>query len=61
MTDLKTATEVAELLGEPRHRVRYVIDHYQITPAARASTVRLFGEVQIAAIKDKLFNMRIQK
>lgn len=61
MADMMTASEIAKMLGEPIHRVRYVIAHYQIEPAARASTVRLFADVQVAAIKDKLFNMRIQK
>ena len=61
MADLMTVSEIAKMLKEPNHRIRYLIAHYQIEPSARAATVRLFGSAQVLAIKEKLFNMRIQK
>jgi len=61
MSNLHTTGEIARILKERPTRVEYIIRRECLEPVDRVGLIRLFSDVQVAAIKDKLFNMRIQK
>lgn len=52
---LLTVGRIAELLGEPVHRVMYVLNSRpHITPCARAARLRLFDCRSVAMIRHEL-------
>lgn len=59
--DLYTVGQIAELLAEPPERVTYVIRKYRLKPVARVGIIRLFGRVQIEAIKSGLYQTQIRR
>ena len=60
MSDLFTTGQIADMLREPPTRVEYIIRRHHIKPVDRVGIIRLFNEVQVAAIKEKIFNMQIR-
>ena len=60
MSDLFTTGQIAEMLREPPTRVEYIIRRHRLKPVDRVGIIRLFNEVQVAAIKEKIFNMQIR-
>jgi hypothetical protein len=56
----KTATEIADALGEPPSRVNYIIQKHRLKPASRIGIIRLFDERQIEAIKQGLYGIQIR-
>ena len=51
---LPTVGEIARRLGEPVHRVTYVIQSRQIEPVSVAGNSRVFSESQVAFIAAEL-------
>jgi hypothetical protein len=49
-----TVTQLAEHLGEPLHRVQYVLRSRDIEPRVRVAGCRLFGREQVQPIADEL-------
>lgn len=49
-----TVGEVAAELGQPLHRVLYIIDSRRIEPAARIGRIRAFTHEQVEVIKREL-------
>ena len=60
-TDLWTATQIADKLGEPPQRVCYIIRKYRIKPVKRVGIIRLFDDKQLEAIKQGLFGIQIRR
>ena len=58
--NLFTASQIADLLGEPPRRVLYIISKYRLKPVQRIGLIRLFGESQVEAIKDGLYGIQIR-
>jgi hypothetical protein len=54
VTQLLTTGEIAARLGQPIHRVDYVVRARGIRPAARAGRLRVFGTEAIAQIQDAI-------
>ncbi len=48
---LFTVRDLASLLKQPRGRISHACDVYDIAPAQRAGTVKLFAESQIDGIR----------
>lgn len=46
--------DIAQLLGESKARVAYIIDSRGIKPAGRAGIVRVFGEDAVDRIRTEL-------
>ena len=61
MKDLFTTGQIADKLQERVARVEYAIRWLRLKPVDRVGIIRLFNELQIKAIKEKLYNLRIQK
>ncbi len=59
-TNLLTASQIADQLGEPPQRIDYVIRKYRLKPQQRIGIIRLFGEQQVQAIKEGLYNIQIR-
>ncbi len=59
-TNLYTASQIADQLGEPPQRVTYIIRKYRLKPASRVGIIRLFSEEQIKAIKQGLYGIQIR-
>jgi len=57
--ELWTVGQIADRLGEPPSRVAYIISKYRLKPVERVGIIRLFGEEQVEAIKQGLFNIQI--
>ena len=53
-THLPTVGEIARRLGEPIHRIEYVIRSRRITPRKRAGNARVFGEDSVELIANEL-------
>lgn len=51
---MPTVGEIARLLGEPIHRIEYVIRSRSIEPKGRAGNVRIFSEADVARIAHEL-------
>jgi hypothetical protein len=51
---MPTVGEIARRLGEPVHRVEYVIRSRKIRPATRAGNYRLFAGEDVRRIADEL-------
>ncbi len=61
MSNLFTTGQIAEQLDERIERVLYIIRRERLKPIERVGLYRLFNAMQVAAIKEALFNIRIQK
>ena len=59
-TNLLTASQIADRLGEPPQRVTYIIRKYRLKPVQRIGIIRLFDEEQIKAIKQGLYGIQIR-
>lgn len=59
--NLYTASQVADMLGEPPQRVTYIIRKYRLKPIQRVGIIRLFNQEQIEAIKHGLYNIQIRR
>jgi len=55
-----TTGQIAEQSGVRREQVAYAIHREGIEPVGRAGIVRLFGEGQIGAIREGLYNIQIR-
>ena len=51
---LPTVGEIARRLGQPLHRVEYMIDSRRIRPIGRAGNSRVFSEAAVDYIKAEL-------
>lgn len=51
---LLTIGKIADILGTPAHRVRYIITSRNIPPAAYAGGYRLFDREAVARIRHEL-------
>ena len=60
-TNLHTAGQIADELGEPPQRVCCIIRKHRMKPVKRIGIIRLFDEQQVKAIKQALFNIQIRK
>ncbi len=49
-----TVGEIARRLGEPLHRVQYVIRSRNIKPAVRAGNLRIFSDPDVRYIESEL-------
>ena len=58
--NLLTASQIADMLGEPPQRVTYIIRKYRLKPAQRIGIIRLFSQEQIQAIKQGLYGIQIR-
>jgi len=59
-SNLLTASQIADRLGEPPQRVTYIIRKYRIKPIQRIGIIRLFDEQQVEAIKQGLYGIQIR-
>ncbi len=59
-TNLLTASQIADQLGEPPQRITYIIRKYRLKPVQRIGIIRLFDEEQIKAIKQGLYGIQIR-
>lgn len=60
-TNLLTASQIADRLGEPPQRVTYIIRKYRLKPVQRVGIIRLFSEEQVKAIKQGLYEIQIRR
>jgi hypothetical protein len=62
MTDmtLYTITQIADSLGEPPQRVKYIVSKYRLKPVQRVGIIRLFDERAIEAIRQGLYGIQIR-
>lgn len=60
-TNLLTASQIADQLGEPPQRVDYVIRKHRLKPQQRIGIIRLFDERQIKAIRQGLYGIQIRR
>lgn len=60
-TNLLTASQIADQLGEPPQRVDYIIRKHRLKPQQRIGIIRLFDERQVEAIKEGLYNIQIRR
>jgi len=59
-TNLLTASQIADQLGEPPQRVTYIIRKYRLKPVSRVGITRLFSEEQVKVIKQGLYGIQIR-
>ncbi len=59
--ELLTIGQIAEKLQEPPARVAYVVSKHRLKPQQRVGIIRLFGEEQVEAIKEGLYNIQIRR
>ncbi len=60
-TNLLTASQIADQLGEPPQRVDYIIRKHRLKPQQRVGIIRLFDERQVEAIKEGLYGIQIRR
>lgn len=60
-TNLLTASQIADQLGEPPQRVDYIIRKHRLKPQDRIGIIRLFDESQIKAIQQGLYGIQIRR
>ena len=53
-----TVGRIAQITGEPVHRIDYIVRTRNIQPRARAGRLRVFDSAGLAAIKRELESMR---
>ena len=56
-----TVGELARRLGEPVHRVEYIIRARGLKPASWAGNARIFSEADLAYIKSELRRIREER
>jgi len=61
MADLFTTGQIARTLKERPARVEYIIRRERLECVERVGMTRLFSTVQVEAIKECLYSMRIQR
>ena len=61
MSNLYTTGQIAEILKERPMRIEYIIRREGLKPVDRVGLIRLFSEAQLLAIKEAIYNMRIQR
>jgi hypothetical protein len=54
---MPTVGEIARRLGQPVHRIEYVLRSRQIRPTGRAGNSRVYSEEQVAQIEAELASM----
>ena len=59
--DNYTASQIADMFGEPPQRVTYIISKYRLKPVQRVGIIRLFSEEQVEAIKQGLYGIQIRQ
>ena len=59
-TNLFTASQIADRLGEPPQRITYVIRKHRLKPVQRVGIIRLFDERQVEAIKQGLYGIQVR-
>jgi len=59
-TEVMTAGQIAEKLGEPPQRVAYIIRKHRLKPVARVGIIRLFGEEQVDVIRRALSGIQMR-
>lgn len=60
-TNLLTASQIADRLGEPPQRVDYIIRKHRLKPQQRVGIIRLFDESQIKAIRQGLYGIQVRR
>ena len=60
-TNLITASQIADQLGEPPQRVTYIIRKYRLKPVQRVGIIRLFSAEQVKAIRQGLYGIQIRR
>ena len=58
---MPTIGEIARRLGEPTHRIEYVIRARRIRPCGRAGNARVFPEAAVEAISIELKRINAAK
>jgi hypothetical protein len=58
---MPTVGEIARRLGQPVHRVEYVLRSRQIRPAGRPGNCRVFAEEDVARIAAELRRIESRK
>ena len=58
---LLTVAAIAARLGQPKHRIRYVISSRKITPAFRAGAVPIFTEADVAHIAAEIIRLDAER
>ena len=58
--DMLTVGQIADMLQEPPQRVAYIITKHRIKAIKRVGIIRLFGPIQVSAIKHGLYNIQIR-
>ncbi len=61
VSQLPTIGTIANQLGEPVHRIEYVIRSRSIKPSGRAGNARVFSESDIERIADELRRIDAEK
>lgn len=51
LTTVPTVGLIAERLGVPVHRIRYIVERRRIAAAGRAGNARVFSEADVACIR----------
>lgn len=57
---LITASQIADILGEPPERVNYIIRKHRIKHVDRIGIIRRFSSTQIQVIKKALYGIQIR-
>jgi hypothetical protein len=58
---MPTVGEIARRLGQPVHRIEYVLRSRQIRPTGRAGNSRVYSEEQVAQIEAEIASMSLKK
>jgi hypothetical protein len=58
-TAVLTLAQIADELGQPPSRVKYVVSKYRLKPVARVGIIRLFSEQQVETIRREVSGTRI--
>ena len=61
LTAVPTVGEIARRLGEPIHRVEYVIRSRDLQPSGRAGNCRIFTDADVAYIAAELRRIDAEK
>ena len=61
VTMVPTVGEIARRLGEPIHRIEYVIRSRDIQPSCRAGNVRVFSDADVELIASVLSRIDFPK
>ena len=57
---LRTASQIADELGEPPQRINYITRKHRVKPVHRIRIIRLFGPEQVEVIRTGLYHMQIR-